>query len=648
MLTMKRLLLSLAGLSLISGLATAQMSDVPQTHWAYDAIEQLVRMGIIQGYPDGTFKPRRTMTRAEFAEAMARAYSSLDEKIRALNGRVDELQRQIANINTGGGGTDQGLADRVQKLETAVQELNRLNEAVATLNRLAQTFQQELASQGVDINALKQRVADLETRIRGMGPTTDKVKLSGDLTFGAFGTHSFEGRSAITSRGQFIHPSGKLLQSTEVLHELGLGVDVAISDDVMGKGTFIISNYLPYVGMANRGAFSMAPGPALAPGNTTVTIWEAYVKAPIDLFGNKVNLAVGRMPIMGSRYTLHSIDPDNYLDFARYNDGMFRVDGAGLSFDFGTVQLQLGAGRTRTVADTNGMNFSNLIYGNHNTMGPAADQVAGARLNIAAIRGGEEDEGGNSLTIGATYFAAGVPNTVAPAGTAGIYNRVDVLGVDLHAMFSGFKVYAEYAQSQLYNDDTSILNKENWALDANVGYAIANNLNLKVGYREIRPRFMAPGSWGRIGFLYNPSDIKGFYAKANYNVSEDFGIMVGGEFYEGTGRLSVANGGYQTNDKVNRLLAGIDYKLSERWNVSLDYEGVFWRPRSATFGSPSTSPVWNYFTLGVGYNMGENTTLNVLYQILDYDGKGVAALSGGPSSGKNRGGVAATTLSVKF
>jgi hypothetical protein len=58
-------------------------------------------------------------------------------------------------------------------------------------------------------------------------------------------------------------------------------------------------------------------------------------------------------------------------------------------------------------------------------------------------------------------------------------------------------------------------------------------------------------------------------------------------------------------------------------------------------------PIWNYFTLGVGYNLGENASLNVLYQIIDADSKGVEAL-GAPGAGKNRGGVAATTLSIKF
>jgi opacity protein-like surface antigen len=97
------------------------------------------------------------------------------------------------------------------------------------------------------------------------------------------------------------------------------------------------------------------------------------------------------------------------------------------------------------------------------------------------------------------------------------------------------------------------------------------------------------------------------------------------------------------------VVAGVDYKLTDRWNLSLNYEGAFWRPRSTAFGTPAptTNPTWNYITLGVGYNLGENASLNLLYQIIDADSKGVAAL-GAPGARENRGGVAATTLSIRF
>jgi len=47
--------------------------DVPQGYWAKDAIESLAGLGILGGYPDGTFKPEGKLTRAEFATILVRA-----------------------------------------------------------------------------------------------------------------------------------------------------------------------------------------------------------------------------------------------------------------------------------------------------------------------------------------------------------------------------------------------------------------------------------------------------------------------------------------------------------------------------------------------------------------------------------------------
>ena len=41
--------------------------DVPNGHWAYEAIQRLSALGVISGYPDGTFRPNASVTRAELA-----------------------------------------------------------------------------------------------------------------------------------------------------------------------------------------------------------------------------------------------------------------------------------------------------------------------------------------------------------------------------------------------------------------------------------------------------------------------------------------------------------------------------------------------------------------------------------------------------
>ncbi|MBO7393656.1 MAG: S-layer homology domain-containing protein, partial [Abditibacteriota bacterium] len=73
---MKKILFALATIGLIAiacaAFAQGAFVDVPTDHWAYDAVNQLQRVGIIVGYPDGTFGGKRAMTRYEFAVAIAR------------------------------------------------------------------------------------------------------------------------------------------------------------------------------------------------------------------------------------------------------------------------------------------------------------------------------------------------------------------------------------------------------------------------------------------------------------------------------------------------------------------------------------------------------------------------------------------------
>jgi hypothetical protein len=617
MLQMKRLLLAVAGLSLTAGFTFAQMDDVPPGHWAYQAIEELVRVGVIEGYPDGTYRPNRTLTRAEFAQAIARAYRNLDERMRALSNRIEEIARQTGQ--TPGGQQPANMEDvsrQMQELQQAVNELRQLRSAVETLQRLAQTFQQELASLGVDVDTLKKDFAALQSRVEALEKKRERINISGDLTFGVYGVHDIDNLGATTWNKTNINPGDSFLKTNSVVHELGLTFSGQINEDVFGSATFILGNYLS--------------GP-----QSDAVIWEAYVNAPIDLFGTRVNVTIGRFPASFTPFTLRRPTYDYYLNFPRYNDYQYRVDGGAFGFNFGTVRLNLWAAKTKNYQSINAA-APMIAFGNHKGGVAMSDQFAGARVEFDAIRG--ED---TNLTIGATYFAAGT-GAVIFAGNP--IDRIDVFGGDIKAAFRGFTIGAEYSQSNGVQGTSNKVSKDNWALDANISYNFSENLGVKAGYREVRPYFVAPGYWGRVGHFVNPADLRGPYAHIHYRASNDLSINVQGSFLEGTGSVV---GGYQTNDDLVHVVAGVDYKLTDRWNLSFNYEGAYWRPRSAAFGSPTTNPIWNYFTLGVGYNLGENASLNVLYQIIDADSKGVGAL-GLPGPNKNRGGVAATTLSVKF
>lgn len=60
-----------------------QFSDVPASYWASDVINKLSGQGYINGYPDGSFRPDNSISRAEFATVLVKAF-----KLPAASGKV--------------------------------------------------------------------------------------------------------------------------------------------------------------------------------------------------------------------------------------------------------------------------------------------------------------------------------------------------------------------------------------------------------------------------------------------------------------------------------------------------------------------------------------------------------------------------------
>ena len=99
-----------------SAFASTPYDDVPLDHWAYDAVETLTAHGVIDGYPDGTFRGNQPITRFEMAKMIRNAVLSQDEihdkdrklldklaneykeELKGFNVRIVELERRVGNI----------------------------------------------------------------------------------------------------------------------------------------------------------------------------------------------------------------------------------------------------------------------------------------------------------------------------------------------------------------------------------------------------------------------------------------------------------------------------------------------------------------------------------------------------------------------
>lgn len=121
----KTLLTTACTAAIVMGAATTSFaaanpfSDVPTEHWAYDAVQQLVKDGVVEGYPDQTFQGDKAITRYEMAQMIAKAMAKknvpvsdkpLIDKLAAefadelnnLGARVANLEKNADNVKWNG------------------------------------------------------------------------------------------------------------------------------------------------------------------------------------------------------------------------------------------------------------------------------------------------------------------------------------------------------------------------------------------------------------------------------------------------------------------------------------------------------------------------------------------------------------------
>ncbi|QYX33507.1 iron uptake porin [Sphaerospermopsis torques-reginae] len=123
--------------------SVSQFSDVQPTDWAFQALQSLVeRYGCIAGYPNGTYRGNRALTRYEFAAG--------------LNACLDRVNELIATAT----------ADLVTKQD------------LATLQRLQEEFSAELATLRGRVDTLEARTAELEAN-----QFSTTTKLQGEAIF---------------------------------------------------------------------------------------------------------------------------------------------------------------------------------------------------------------------------------------------------------------------------------------------------------------------------------------------------------------------------------------------------------------------------------------------------------------------------------
>ncbi len=100
----------------VSAYAANPFSDVTPSDWAYQAVVDLSEQGVVEGYPDGTFKGERNITRYEMAQIIARMLAKEDQLNAQQRATLDKLAGEYADELA-------NLGVRVSNLEKKVGNL---------------------------------------------------------------------------------------------------------------------------------------------------------------------------------------------------------------------------------------------------------------------------------------------------------------------------------------------------------------------------------------------------------------------------------------------------------------------------------------------------------------------------------------------
>jgi hypothetical protein len=640
----------------LPALAQENFPDVPDNHWAYEALKNMKNDGLLVGYPDGLFRGQRPASRYELAVAIHATYQK-------LKGMYDGLDSQIKALSASlDGKADkadlQNLRDALTALQNDVAGMKAWGDDIANLKKLADKFDKEIASLGVDVEAMKKDIGDIKDRLNNMPKpavdihgTVDLLALAGYSSSDRFGI-TVDGRPTGVGRGSYDGETVGANRDLSIMHEAALSLSGTNTEGPKWNATLVVGNMLGYDPMsaiatgAGLGVQSETSSTAFEEANESIYFQNLTVSFDTSVLGQNFTAEVGRTGYKVSPYIFQRPDTTPYFANERWDNGKYMLDGAILGFNLGQAKLTAVGGRMSTATASNSSNSlvqplsvgragspwdgANRPIGlnDENQLGMQVDQFLGLQL-VAPIT--EKAQ----LNLAYLWLDS---NEVGTLTTGVTYNRLAVYGGDLKVNLDPITIDGGYSASILQYNEHNVLDEENAAWNVNAAYK-ADKFGISAGYKNIETNFAAPGDWGRIGMWWNPVDIKGFNAAANLTINDKATLKATGEWYTG---INDDYSDWGDDQKVDRYTAELGYKLNTAWDLNLGWEYVQYNVASS---APKPEEIW--YNIGLNYGFNDKAKLSVLWQISDYNSKDVEPFVLG-SSTKYTGGLITTQLSIKF
>lgn len=575
--------------------------DVSSDHWAKDAVASLAAKGLVEGYPDGTFKGDRSASRWEVAMVVARLLAKMEQEQAtfATKAELDEVRKLAAALRD----ELDALGVRTSQLEESVSRLDR---RVTELERI--TFYGSLDTRVVMQSFKNDGALDNDAGRGGTGA-------AGGVPYLAYGNMvGTRTPTAWRPSVQGVMPVvdyriGRALSSGTGFTSLAiLGLNVKVSPDIdagaefaafSAQGDSVVDAYWGISAPYLQNAFTANAGPAQSLDNTPYTrmvlnkFWAAHKPSGVRLtvgtidktrmsplvYSGAPNLAAfgpARWPGYGFDLTgSHKVgDSEGTISWeilgSKFGHGV-RFQGqsyenyvlagnVGYQFSRGEAQLNFarwaeeapsGGGNALVVGLTNGQN---VAYGASsgwtlrqwvNPPGYFANQRSTVEQNQTATFPNTADTrpitGWNPTADNAVGMAAGGGNYGPQSqDTYGLNARYDVINNEDTRLFAG----VDYAFSDYRPSRNSSYSTRGDALRAELGAEIKPwNLALNLEYLSIDPNY-SPSAW--FGNVTGLRSVKTFtfvgaghlFDNAKYPINrEGFRAKASWRFDDGAGQL---------------------------------------------------------------------------------------------------------------
>jgi hypothetical protein len=213
---MKKLLIALLAAVLASGaFAQTPFPDIPENHWAEDAVARIADLGIVIGFPDGTFRGNEAFTRYQSALVVSRL--------------LDVLQ---ANIEASQAMTDADIASLRNALQELASDVAAQGVRLAASESAIASVSDDVAALGSDIAALGSDVAanaaGVAANAAGVAANADNVSALGGIVSGL-------GDNVASNSARIADLESAMAELEMKMGEMNTGVDPEVLRDIQNQ-----------------------------------------------------------------------------------------------------------------------------------------------------------------------------------------------------------------------------------------------------------------------------------------------------------------------------------------------------------------------------------------------------------------------------